>query len=335
MQHIHDCLISMERKAAPARELAAVLQLMARAEAWITREMLSDGARWRLFTAAERGARGLGDVAPGLVEELKRRDFITPEEDDPLRWRLSARGRRWLARHVPGMARLATAERRANGNVGDDEKTGKGTRRKRGETAAPPRKARQRLLIRDEETGALREVEVNLRENPLMWLARRKDATGRPYLEPHHVAAGERLRMEYESARMQPKVTAEWNPAFVASDRARTRAGARTPYSFAERAIAARERVHEALGAIGPELADVVVAVCCLGHGIEAAEKALSWPRRSARLVLRIALERLANHYGMGPARAERPQRWKRVLEWHVDDGRPQRILPERQDAEE
>ncbi len=335
MQHLQSGPWLTEKKAAPARDMLAVMQLMARANAWLAQELLSDGARWRLFAAAERGARSLGDVEPTLVDELKRRDFVTPERDDPLRWRLSTGGKRWLARHVPQMrpslapAVSTNADIRANKARQDRNAPSVGD-----ESLAPPGKPRQRLLIRDEQTGRLREVEVNLRENPLLWLARRKDARGRPYLEPHQVAAGERLRAEYEAARMQPRVTADWNPAFVASDRGRMRAGARTPYSFAERAIAARQRVHRALEAVGPELADIVVAVCCLGHGIEAAEKALSWPRRSARLVLRIALERLAAHYGIGPAGDRAAPHWKRILEWHAEDGRPTQALPG-EDAEQ
>ncbi|MFP4003568.1 MAG: DUF6456 domain-containing protein, partial [Alphaproteobacteria bacterium] len=49
----------------------------------------------------------------------------------------------------------------------------------------------------------------------------------------------------------------------------------------------------------GPGLADALLQVCCHLKGLEEAERALGWPRRSGKLVLAIALERLAVHYGM------------------------------------
>ena len=59
----------------------------------------------------------------------------------------------------------------------------------------------------------------------------------------------------------------------------------------------ARDRVSEALRALGPGLADVVLRVCCFLEGIEAAERRMGWASRSGKVVLRIALQRLAAHY--------------------------------------
>ena len=328
---MHGCFITQARAAQSRekkanaqlmREVRALLQELVLHEGWLAREDRSDGMQWWLHAPAERGARALRRVAASLVAALKERDFITPmAENDPLRWRISARGRRWLATHMPGL-RGVLPERAPDATEEEEEAPVDAAPK-------PPKKARQRLLVRDAETGRLQEVEVNLRENPLMWLARRKDAQGRPYLEAHHVAAGERLRQDYETARMQPKLTASWNAALVASDRARLKSGPRDPYPFTEVVLMARERLQRALEAIGPELADVVVAVCCLGHGIEAAEKALAWPRRSARLVLRIALERLAAHYGIHPVRKGPEPRWKTVLSWHATGGVPELLMPQ------
>ena len=305
------------------REARALLQELALHDGWLAQEARSDGLQWWLHAPAEKGARAIRPVAAALVAMLKERDFLAPlAEDDPLRWRISARGRRWLVARMPGLRNVAPHNSDAETIDAAEEAPADAAPR-------PPKQARQRLLVRDADTGRLREVEVNLRENPLMWLARRKDAQGRPYLEPHHVAAGEKLRQDYETACMQPKITASWNAALVASDRARLKSGPRDPYPFTDVVLMARERVHRALEAIGPELADVVLAVCCLGHGIEAAEKALAWPRRSARLVLRIALERLAAHYGIAPAQADARPRWQQALSWHAPGGRPTDLLPE------
>jgi hypothetical protein len=52
--------------------------------------------------------------------------------------------------------------------------------------------------------------------------------------------------------------------------------------------------------AAGPGLADILWRVVCAGVGLPAAEKALQWPARAGRLVLTLALNRLATHYGIG-----------------------------------
>ena len=76
---------------------------------------------------------------------------------------------------------------------------------------------------------------------------------------------------------------------------------------------------------VGPGLDDILLRVCCLSWGLEAAERELNWPRRSARLVLRIALERLAAHYGL--KRRPRPAA-TRILGWGLPDHVPQHALP-------
>ncbi len=353
--------LELKSHAAPIeREALEVLQTLARGDAWLACEALSTGRRWGVFVMAGHGARMARQVSDGLADSLRQRRLIAPEDGgEALRWRISATGRRWLRVQAPGIAAqpggaatamdtdmattgklpdmvdaqgAAKATRRGKTSGKADAK-GRGKGRSKGRGAHGNRregsdKDMQRLLVRDAESGSLREVLVNLKENPLMWLARRKDASGRPYLEAHHVAAGERLRQDYETACMQPQITASWNPALVAADRGRLKSGPRDPFPFAERVMAARQRVHGALESIGAELADVAVAVCCLDHGIEAAERALKWPRRSARLVLRIALERLADHYGLRPARAQHARRWQKALHWHAEDGHPTQLVP-------
>ncbi|WP_255266854.1 DUF6456 domain-containing protein, partial [Sphingomonas adhaesiva] len=37
--------------------------------------------------------------------------------------------------------------------------------------------------------------------------------------------------------------------------------------------------------------------VVCAGEGLPASERALGWPTRSGRLVLTLALDRVADHY--------------------------------------
>ena len=64
--------------------------------------------------------------------------------------------------------------------------------------------------------------------------------------------------------------------------------------------IDAHRRFHAAVEHVGPGLADICWRVICAGEGIGGAEKALGWPSRSGKLVLTLALDRLARFYGTG-----------------------------------
>ncbi len=133
-----------------------------------------------------------------------------------------------------------------------------------------------------------RHVAVNLGESPLGWLA------ARGLVSAVQLAAGERLRADYERAGLGARVTMRWDAAPVAGGRGGTRAA---DASLAR--LDARARFHAALDAVGPGLADICWRVVCGGEAMAAAEKGLGWPARSGRLVLTLALDRLAVHYGL------------------------------------
>lgn len=135
--------------------------------------------------------------------------------------------------------------------------------------------------------GKRRTVTVNLAESPLGWLH------ARGHLDDRLFAAGERLRADYERAQLAPNVTMRWEPV-------RIRGGGDVGLNPTERQIAAKERFHGAISEAGRGLSDILWRVVCAGESLPDAEKGLQWPARSGKLVLRIALDRVAGFYRIG-----------------------------------
>ena len=137
-------------------------------------------------------------------------------------------------------------------------------------------------------------VTVDEAESPLVWLARRRGRDGRALIEPQQLQAGERLRADFTCANLMPRTTSNW-----ASPIATARRGAEEGAAIATEAmVAARQRVHRALDAVGPEFSGILLDVCCFLKGLEDVERERTWPQRSAKVVLQLALDRLARHYG-------------------------------------
>ena len=68
---------------------------------------------------------------------------------------------------------------------------------------------------------------------------------------------------------------------------------------MADHVVASRQRINQTLAAVGPELAGILLDVCCYLRGLETLEKAAGWPQRSGKIVLQIALQSLARHHGL------------------------------------
>ena len=132
-----------------------------------------------------------------------------------------------------------------------------------------------------------RSVTVNLGESPLTWLH------ARGHLSDRQLDAGERLRADWERAQLSPSVTMRW-------DAVRIKGSGDGGLTHGERQIAAKARFDAAVAMAGPGLADVLWRVACAGESLPIAERALAWPVRSGKLVLRLALDRVAEFYRLG-----------------------------------
>lgn len=144
-----------------------------------------------------------------------------------------------------------------------------------------------RVLVRTREG---RSVTVNLAESPLTWLRARGMISIRQF------DAGERLRADWETAGLGARVTMSWDSAAAPS---RGRRGSPEALDPTLAQISAKRRFN-AVAAVGPGLTDVLWRVVCAGEGLSAAEKALGWPARAGKLVLGLALDRLASFYRIG-----------------------------------
>ncbi|BDA83669.1 hypothetical protein Sa4125_12110 [Aureimonas sp. SA4125] len=152
-------------------------------------------------------------------------------------------------------------------------------------------------------------------ESPLGRLATRRGKDGAAFLDQAETMAGERLRADFTRAGMTPAMTQRWDLA--------PRGGGgsgRGAFDLCDSALDARKRVDAAIAAAGPELAGVLLDVCCFLKGLEEVERERQWPVRSAKLMLKTGLAMLARHYGFSQEATGGPGRIRR---WGAGDYRP------------
>ncbi len=251
------------------------------------------GGKWQVLSIRNSYSRPVRHVEDEFAQELVSRGWLKRLPDGS--WRMSALGQSWL----------------------DGSRAGPGAPSDTYASQHQDRKVRPRQAI-DGDPGA---VVVNEAENPLGWLKARKDKNGDPLISEEQFDAAERLRRDFTFAQLSPKVTQSWDQAIAPGSRGR--ASPREVLNDNERALAAKQRFEKALKVLGPELSSVVFEVCCLASGLEAAERRLGWPQRTGKVVLKIALSRLAVHYGL--IREEpSPLHAAKLRHWGGDGYRPE-----------
>ena len=157
---------------------------------------------------------------------------------------------------------------------------------------------RRTRLVKDAQ-GIERRVTVDESESPLARLKQRGLLDGAQF------DAGEKLRRDFTLAQLMPRLGVDYSAATVLGRRGQKNEG-----EFTDMVIAAKQRFANAMRAVGPGLSDLLFDVCCHLRGLEDAERANAWPSRSARVVLAIALDRLADHYGMRAATRGKMRAW-------------------------
>jgi len=123
------------------------------------------------------------------------------------------------------------------------------------------------------------------------------DGAGDAFLGPHHLAAAERLERLILRAQLMPRVTMSYNPVSAGGGNR----GANSVETGSDSAAAARQKLNRLAGMLPHDCWGVLIDCYGLGKGLQVIETERRWPRRSAKLVLRIGLDQLAAQFGLAP----------------------------------
>ncbi len=246
----------------------AVLAVVPEVETAVVVVESADGRPRQVATVARRAAEAMALL--GWIEKAG--------EGRVVRYRISPAGRRKLR------ALLAEAESANAAVMGDDRVVTHADGTPRSADLHTLRAARGRRRA----TGA---------DSPLQVLARRRDKSGAPYLSRELLRVAERLRTDYELARLEGLPGSDWQAIVAAGESAGADAGGQARFEADSRIGAARARLRAALRFLGPELGDMALMTCCLQQGMEQTERQLHMPARAGKYVLRIALNMLLRHY--------------------------------------
>lgn len=138
------------------------------------------------------------------------------------------------------------------------------------------------------------------------------------FLSPHHLLAAQRVRRLFERARLRPKVTMHYGPRTGVAPRP---AGADAISDMAADSRKALATLHARLPG---ECMAVLIDVCGFEKGLQDIEAERGWPRRSAKLVLRIGLEAVARLHGLDPTASGLEGARQRL--WLGEDARPREV---------
>ncbi|ODT66566.1 MAG: hypothetical protein ABS75_26175 [Pelagibacterium sp. SCN 63-23] len=118
-----------------------------------------------------------------------------------------------------------------------------------------------------------------------------------PFLGAHHLDAARRLARLFDRARMLPRVTLSYDPARIGGHRGRP-----VQAELADSAAAARQRLAGLARQMPADCWNLLTDICGFDKGLQQVEAERNWPRRGAKLVLRIGLDQLAAIFGLSEA---------------------------------
>ncbi len=274
------------------QEAARIFRRLAEANSYLARlgGYLNPQDDYGVFVSRNRHKKPVLKLKTGMFAGFKTNDWIDESSDG--HWQLSPQGQAWLRRRMA---------------VND------------------PYRAQHQIIgsknIKNEH-NILRKLTVNLGESPLGWLLHRKGIDGKALLSQAQYEAGERLRCDFEKAQMSPRITSDITIPMISSSGKRS-GDAGNGVALQEASMAAKQRFFKALDAVGADLSDVLIEVCCHLKGMDEAEKQLRLPQRSGKIVLQIALTRLGQHYGLITRTTAHQYKSTALRHWGDDSYRP------------
>lgn len=160
---------------------------------------------------------------------------------------------------------------------------------------------RRQMLSRGDVAGQHRQeirrpdgTAIDLAESPLGRLAVAAAGERAPFLARHQVEAGERFRRLFERAQLRTRVTMSYDASRVGRS-----GGGVASSDIGDMAADARRALARIIAALPADCVGVIFDVCGLEKGLQQVEQERGWPRRSAKLVLRIGLDQLARYFGL------------------------------------
>lgn len=114
-----------------------------------------------------------------------------------------------------------------------------------------------------------------------------------PYLAAHHGLAADRLMRLFARANLRQRVTMSYDPTRIG------RQGGAGQGDLADSAADARKTLNRLANDLPADCWAVLVDVCLFDRGLQDIEQARGWPRRAAKLVLRIGLDQIASRFGL------------------------------------
>jgi len=165
---------------------------------------------------------------------------------------------------------------------------------------------------------------TNEGESPLTRLRYRKGKNGVAYIDDAEFQAGERLRADFSRGQLTQQLTSNWS---VTESEGGSSNGRNGVGDLTDTALGARKRTQQAIASVGPELAGILIDICCFLKGLELVEKERQWPPRAAKLMLKTGLSILARHYGFSTMPSGNQNNSTSFRHWGTSNYKPEMFV--------
>jgi hypothetical protein len=177
-----------------------------------------DATKGGIFCKANDHTKPIAMLPVSIAVEFVREGWIRVIKRGvaSIRYRIADDGRSYLKRLLSedAIKRLSSRGPNSGPNIGPGAGFAEMATPFLAQHQLPGERAIMNSATRKTET-----LRVNLGEEPLGWLSRRKGPDGRPFLTFDEVEAGERLRVDFEMAQMGPSVAQDWRKFLTPGDR--------------------------------------------------------------------------------------------------------------------